>query len=239
MFDTGLTSAFSEDTPIFTASETGRPGDLQRLLLDPQTRVEFHLHRNPGLLLPRAFEAHPRCRVGTLIRLDMARTRSTVLCPPMGTQLSIGSDVVASTPNGFLLGNPFWGLGWGHLGTGATHPFLVRVRLGRSNRPVEPRNLIVKRHMSTSRVGHSMALNEHRLYPGRSQGPGIYHQTPRQIQVATRSTSWNRLYLRMFDTGLTWPFLASSDARKPSAHVGMPRVFFVAGAGFEPATFGL
>ena len=29
------------------------------------------------------------------------------------------------------------------------------------------------------------------------------------------------------------------DAREPSAHVGIPRVLFVAGAGFEPATFGL
>ncbi len=42
-----------------------------------------------------------------------------------------------------------------------------------------------------------------------------------------------------FDTGLRWPLRRSSDARKPLVHVGVPTVFFVAGAGFEPATFGL
>ena len=43
----------------------------------------------------------------------------------------------------------------------------------------------------------------------------------------------------VFDTGLTLVPSVDPDTRKPSVSVVIPRVFFVAGAGFEPATFGL
>jgi len=202
MLDTGLRSASSGNILDLTPA-TPAARDLQRLLLDSQTRVGGYVRHSLALLLPRAFGAHPGCRVGAFIRLHMTRTRSTVLSPPMATQLPVGTDVVTSTPNGFLLGNPFWGLAWGHLGTGATHPFRVRFGLGRSNRPIEPWSLIVKRHLGTFRVGHSMALNGHRLYRERCLGAGIYHQTPRQPCATALSASHTHRSLQMFDTGLT------------------------------------
>ena len=165
MLDTGVTSALPEDTPVFTPGGTGRHGDLPRLLLDPQTRVGIYLHHSPALLPPRAFEAHPGCRAGTLIRLDVAGTRTTVPGPPMGARYSVGTDVVASTPNGFLLGNPTWRLVLGDLGTGATNPLLLRFRFGRSNRYVKRRNLVIERHSSLPVVGRSMALASNPIVP--------------------------------------------------------------------------
>ncbi len=42
-----------------------------------------------------------------------------------------------------------------------------------------------------------------------------------------------------FDTGLTWEIPRAAHTKKPLRNIGIPRVLFVAGAGFEPATFGL
>jgi hypothetical protein len=43
----------------------------------------------------------------------------------------------------------------------------------------------------------------------------------------------------MFDTGLTPANTLNLEREKTLENVGIPRAFFVAGAGFEPATFGL
>ena len=173
MFDTGLTSALREDTLIFSPGQTGRPGDLQRLLLDPRTRVGFYHRHNPALLLPRTFEAHPSRRVRALTCLDMAGTRITVPSPPMGAQVSFGTDVVASTPDGFLLGNRTWSLDGGHLGTSATNPLAFRFRFGRGNGPVELWDLVIERQLSLPLGGRSSALDGQPDYSlGRCLGAG-------------------------------------------------------------------
>ncbi len=158
MLDIGSTSAFPEGTLIFSPGGTGWPGDLKRLLPDPRTRVGLYHPHNPARLLPRTFEAHASCRVGTLIRLDVAGTRITVPSPPMGAQVSFGIAVVASTPDRFLLGNPTWWLEGGHLGTGVANPLAFRFRLGRSNGPAGLWILVVERHLSLPLAGRSSAL---------------------------------------------------------------------------------
>ena len=120
---------------------------------------------------PQSWASSSSC----VIRLDVARTRITVPRPPMEAQVLVGTDVVASTPDRFLLGNPSWRLAGGHLGTGAASPLPLRCRfrLGRTNGPVERWNLVVERHLSLPLGGRSWALIEQPDYSlGRCLGAG-------------------------------------------------------------------
>lgn len=161
MFDLGLTSAFPSDTVVFRCCETGarRPAETRSRSTDS---VRLDIQRNPALL-PRTLATHPGCRVATLIRLNVAGTRITVPSPPMEAQFLVGTDVVASTPDGFLHGNPSWRRTGGHLGTSVANPLPLRCRfrLGRSNGLVERWILVVERHLSLPIGGRSSALIRH------------------------------------------------------------------------------
>ena len=65
--------------------------------------------------------------------------------------------------------------------------------------------------------------------------PG-YKQPP-SVQEQRLGTSWAQDSTHQLGTSKRQ--IADSGREKTLRNVGIPRVFFVAGAGFEPATFGL
>lgn len=165
------------------SSQAGWTGDLQGSHSIPKVG-RFYPRHDPTLLLRCPLGSHPSRRVGTLIRLDVTWTCITVLGPPMGTQTSVRAEVVASTPDGFLLGNPTWRPTGGHLGTRKTNTLRLRCRFRfrRSDNSANRRIQVVERHVNLPVAGRSWALNEPTNCTG--EMPWNLGSTARRIEIS-------------------------------------------------------
>jgi hypothetical protein len=70
-------------------------------------------------------------------------------------------------------------------------------------------------------------------------GGGTHRPLITQLTVTPPLTRAVELTLDVDPTGTTDSRAGTREMKKPQGSVGIPRVSFIAGAGFEPATFGL